>query len=248
MEKSYDSAAALFNDLLSQAEKRSDTASAKRWQSAIDSVMRTANENVYGQYYKSNSSALLALFALTQYAGMGDINPEVAEPLFQQLAINQRNTKTGRDLENRIQIAKRTGVGARALDFSQTDTAGKLVSLSSFKGKYVLLTFWASWCKPCREENPGLVKVYDEFENRGFKILSVSLDQPNGHKNWLIAILADGLRWTHVSDLKFWNNAVARQYGVLMLPQNYLIDKDGIIIAKNLEPAGLAERLRIVFD
>ncbi len=213
----------------------------------IDSLSGSINEKVYGRYFKNNPSAPLALFALNQYAGM-DIDAEKIEPLFQKLAIKQKNTIAGKDFESRIQIAKRTGIGASAPGFSQKDTSGKLVSLSSFKGKYLLLVFWASWCWPCREENPALVKLYHDFADKDFQILSVSLEKPGAYAAWLNAIHKDGLNWTHVSDLKFWNNAAAREYGVLSLPQNYLIDKEGKIIAKNLEPAELAAKLKTIFD
>ncbi|MBS1597341.1 MAG: AhpC/TSA family protein [Bacteroidetes bacterium] len=246
LEKFYQAQVTSMNNYLSEAEKMKDEQAIKKWQASIDSGMNLSHEKVYGEYFKKNPAAPLALFALNQYAGMGSINPSIAEPLYKKLAIEQRNTKAGKDLESRIQIAKKTAIGSKALEFSQKDTAGKLISLSSFKGNYVLLNFWASWCGPCREENPGLVKVFHEYEDKDFKILSVSLDKANGYKNWINAIHADGLSWTHVSDLKFWNNAAARQYGVLMLPQNYLIDKNGVIIATNLEPEALGKKLKIL--
>ncbi|MEJ0057746.1 MAG: TlpA disulfide reductase family protein [Bacteroidota bacterium] len=115
------------------------------------------------------------------------------------------------------------------------------VMLSSFRGKYVLIDFWASWCKPCRQENPKLVKTFQEYKDKNFTIVSVSLD--NNKAAWLKAIRKDQLTWTHTSDLKFWKNEVALQYGVKTVPQNYLIDPTGKIIGKNIPSAELGKWL-----
>jgi len=151
-------------------------------------------------------------------------------------------------LKERIDIAKKTGIGNYAIDFTQNDTLGKPVSLSSFKGKYVLVDFWASWCGPCRRENPNVVKVFNKFKDKNFTILSVSLDQPTGREKWMKAIHDDGLTWTHVSDLKYWDNAVAKQYAIRAIPQNFLIDPQGKIIAKNLRGEDLDLKLTEVFS
>ena len=128
-----------------------------------------------------------------------------------------------------------------APDFTQNDAEGKPISLSSFRGKYVLVDFWASWCGPCRRENPNVVAAYNEFKDKSFTILGVSLDQDK--QKWLDAIKNDGLSWTHVSDLAYWNNAVAKKYHVESIPQNYLIGPDGKIVAKNLRGEELRDAL-----
>ncbi len=140
-----------------------------------------------------------------------------------------------------IENGKIGAVGTKAIDFTLADTAGKNISFSQFRGKYVLLDFWASWCRPCRMENPNIVAAFNQFKNKNFTILSVSLDQEK--ESWINAIKADNLKWTHISDLQFWNNAVAKLYHVESIPQNYLVDPNGIIIAKNLRGEELKARL-----
>ncbi len=133
-------------------------------------------------------------------------------------------------------------IGAEAPDFSQKDTLGKLVSLKSFRGKYVLIDFWASWCGPCRAENPNLVDAFKKYSSKNFTVLGVSLD--DNKTSWMNAIRRDKLIWTQVSDLQSWNNEVARQYKIQSIPANYLLDPNGKIIAKDLRGSELQVKLK----
>jgi thiol-disulfide isomerase/thioredoxin len=130
---------------------------------------------------------------------------------------------------------------ALAPDFRQADPQGNMVQLSALRGQYVLLDFWASWCPPCRKENPVLVQAYHRYKNKKFTILSVSLD--HNRAAWLKAVQSDGLTWRQVSDLKGWDNAAAASYHIEALPQNYLLDPAGHVVGQNLRGPALEQRL-----
>jgi peroxiredoxin len=163
------------------------------------------------------------------------------ERRYQKLSPEAQQSMYGKYLQEQIDNGKVGAIGSDALDFSQADTSGKMIRLSSFKGKYVLVDFWASWCKPCRMENPNVLAAYDRFKAKNFTVLGVSLDQ--NKSSWIKAINDDKLVWSQVSDLKFWNNDVARQYKIQQIPQNILIDPNGKIIGKNLRGAELDSKL-----
>jgi thiol-disulfide isomerase/thioredoxin len=124
---------------------------------------------------------------------------------------------------------------------------GHIVKLADYKGKYVLIDFWASWCGPCRRENPNLVKTYAEYHPKGFEILGISLDKKEDRQKWLDAIHKDGLTWTQVSDLQGWDNAAAKAYNVQAIPMNYLLDPNGKIIGKYLRGQNLDDKLKEIF-
>jgi peroxiredoxin len=142
--------------------------------------------------------------------------------------------------------SKTTGSGAVAPDISLPDPDGNIQSLSSLRGKIVLLDFWAGWCGPCRRENPVLVKAYAKYHDKGFEIFQVSLDKTK--ESWTAAIKQDGLNWIHVSDLKFWSSPAAKLYGVESIPANFLLDKEGKIIGSNLRGEALEAELSKLFQ
>ena len=167
-------------------------------------------------------------------------------PYFDALSSELKNTIFGKGYGAMLAGLKLTRTGARSPEFTMEDPNGKKVSLSSFRGKYILVDFWASWCKPCREENPSVVSAYKQFSDKNFAILGVSLDKAKDA--WLKAITDDNLAWTQVSDLNFWNNAAAQLYSVKAIPQNFLLDPEGHIIAKNLFGERLIKTLKKIFE
>ena len=178
--------------------------------------------------------AIIRLYQATQ-------NGVKAEELYNTLLEKIKFSALGNYASQLIAESKINPIGSVVADFSQTDTAGKAVNISAYRGKYVLVDFWASWCRPCRQENPNVVAVYEKFKNKNFTILGVSLDQ--NKKAWLDAIKMDGLYWNHVSDLKGWGNEVAAFFKITSIPQNLLLDPQGRIIAKNLRGSILESRL-----
>ena len=145
-----------------------------------------------------------------------------------------------------VEGLKRTAIGQPAPEISMPDPDGKVFSLSSMKGKYILVDFWAKWCGPCRQENPSVVRAYNEFKGKGFDILGVSLDRSKGE--WLQAIAEDGLVWHHVSDLQYFNSKAAKDYNITGIPFSILVDPNGIIIAKNLRGPDLQKKLAEVLN
>jgi peroxiredoxin len=170
-------------------------------------------------------------------------DPMLLEKRYNAMDTSAKTYAISKSLYSYIQYNKVGAVGTAALDFTQPDTTGTPVTLSSFHGKYVLVDFWASWCGPCRAENPNVVDNFNQFKQKNFTVLGVSLDRPGGKDNWLAAIHKDNLKWTHVSDLQFWNNAAAQLYRVNSIPFNMLIDPSGKIIAKNLRGEMLHSKL-----
>lgn len=193
------------------------------------------------KFIQENPNSYLSLVVMESVAYSADYTD--LDQLYNGLSANIKATNAGKKFGERLPKLKLVAIGSLAPDFAEADTSGKLVSLSSFKGKYVLVDFWASWCSPCRRENPNVVKVFNRFKKQNFTVLGVSLDRPGNKEKWLKAIHNDGLAWTHVSDLKFWDSKTAALYVVRAIPQNFLIDPNGKIIGKNLRGEDLENKL-----
>jgi peroxiredoxin len=197
-------------------------------------------------FIKANPSSSFAIKVLRDYAGI-TIKPGVIEPIYNNLDPEIRSSNEGLQFAERIRIAKYTSIGSEAPDFEMEDMNGDNLKLSDFRGKYLLLDFWASWCMPCRTEHPFMRKVYAEYKDKGFEIFAVSLDQAGKKEAWVNAIKKDQITWPQVSDLQFYNNKAAILYGIHAISQNFLLDKDGKIIAKNLRGQALESFLKKIF-
>ncbi len=195
------------------------------------------------QFVKENPSSPVSLY-LTQQAIGAELDAAKAEPMYVLLTPALQNSEEGKQIKEMIEIGKKTMVGKPAIDFSQPDANGNNITLSSFKGKYVLVDFWASWCGPCRVESPNLVNAYQKYKGKNFEIFGVSLDKDK--TKWLKAIKDDNYTWPQAGDMKGWENTAALEYGVQGIPFNVLLDPNGVIIARNLRGEALEKKLEEV--
>ena len=184
----------------------------------------------------------LAIYRINQLNKDG----EMMEELYSKLAPEVKISPIGSYIGQQIEDAKRNPMGKVIPEFEQADVDGKMVNIKSFRGKYVLIDFWASWCGPCRGENPNVLSAYNKFKDKGFTVLGISLDREKN--SWIQAINQDQLPWTQVSDLRGWQNALAQKFAIQSIPQNFLVDPSGIVIDKNLRGAALDARLERIFN
>jgi peroxiredoxin len=198
-------------------------------------------------FARTHPDSYISLVALQRVCGDPEILEEVKE-IYNLFSERLKKTKKGAQLPTFFGNNNDVGVGTKAIAFSLKDVNGKVVKLSDFKGKYVLLDFWASWCAPCRAENPNLLDNFRRYKDKGLRILGISLDEADAKEAWLKAIKDDELPWQQVSDLKGWRNEAAQAYGVRAIPENFLIDPQGKIIAKGLRGEKLVEKLEEIFD
>lgn len=221
-----------------------DTLEARNMTRQLDSLS-AASRPIIRKFIDTHPASEIALAALQSYIGAFG-NLDTAMAMFNRLSDKVRNSVTGKVYYQTLLNRGVLVAGASAPQFTQHNEQGNPIELASFKGKYVLLEFWASWCSPCRKANPELLRLYKDFSSRNFTILGISLDEADGKQAWLKAIKDDGLIWTQVSDLKHWDNVVAKLYGVHAIPDNFLINPDGIIVARGLDNEQLRKKLEVL--
>lgn len=230
--------------LYGELSAKNDTAGLNKLGVIFDSLKKDDIKKSL-DYFKANKTSLLSLYSFNRYTTFFADYSKV-EKDFALLPTWAKSSPDGKSIAAKIEGAKSAHINTKAKNFVQQSSTEQKISLEAFKGKYVLLDFWASWCAPCRKEHPDLIKTYEQFKNKNFEIISVSLDSEND--NWLNAISKDKLTWTQISDLKGQQNDIAVQYGVQSVPANFLINPKGVIIDKNLTGEELYKRLKTLLD
>lgn len=249
-----------YNELVKDVEKKSESLnktgaalylSGKLTESLKDSLFAVRDKldqekrTIIAGFAKEHPASAVSAWAISIFYGF-DPNLDELLPVFNSLSEKNQQSLYGKQITEIIGAAKKTLIGTTAANFTANNPDGKPVSLSSYKGKFVLVDFWASWCGPCRAENPNVVNMYRKYHSDQFDILGVSLDASKDA--WVKAIKNDKLEWQQVSDLRAWESKIVTSYGLKGLPFNMLLDKDGKIIAKNLRGPALEMKLKEVLN
>jgi peroxiredoxin len=230
----------LKNSKITGSKINDEYAALKDYIARANATSSIGQSNAYAKYASENTSSFMGLVALSN-SMVRDVDERTTQSILDKFSPELKSSKLGQNIQATINTFKNTRPGNLAPNFMQNNERGNPISLADFKGKYVLIDFWASWCGPCRQENPNLVNAYHQFKNKNFTVLGVSLDRDK--ENWLKAIKDDGLVWSQVSDLRYFDNEVAKLYAVKGIPANILVDPEGVIVGKNLFGSQLTQRL-----
>lgn len=186
------------------------------------------------QIAEENKDSFISIMAIMDLLRSQQPDIKKIKELYGSLSEDVKNTPYGEMIGKQLETMNVTEIGSEAPDFSGPTPDGEELALADAMGKVTIIDFWAAWCKPCRQENPNVVKVYNKYHDKGLNIISVSLDKPNEKDKWLKAIEDDGLVWNHVSNLKFWDEPIAKKYGIRAIPATFIIDENGVIVDRDV--------------
>jgi len=205
---------------------------------------RDNDKNFKVALFNRNKDSYLAVMLLTDMLKMKTLSSAEIREMYAEVSERIKQTPMAQSLEQVLEQNKAMEVGSKAPEFSGPTPTGETLALSDNLGKVTIVDFWAAWCKPCRIENPNLVRTYNKYKDSGLNIISVSLDRPGQRERWLQAIETDELgQWDHVSNLQFWNDPIAKKYSISAIPATFILDENGIIVAKNLRGDALASKI-----
>ena len=240
-----------YNALILEKSKATpEQLQSKAFSDAIDSLIEVSTQeslNARIAFIEKNPKSFVSLIQLNSLTYF-KLSEQELRNMFGNLVSPLKESELGKELAKKIAAMRKLAIGSNAPEIILPDVNGKLISLSSFKGKYVLIDFWASWCLPCRRENPNIAKVYQQYKDNNFEVLGVSLDTVDDRELWLKAIQNDGITWLQVSDLNGMKSKSAALYNISAIPQNYLIGPDGKIVNQNLKGIELEHALEKIFD
>ena len=225
-----------------RAQQENDAAAAAHVQS--QNLNLTAEETEYKKNFLANhDKSLFSIMLVSEMLGRGEIKASEAKAFLQDLDPKLASSNFTQELQATLATMGKAEIGEKAPDFTAPTPEGNNLSLSDALGKYTIIDFWASWCRPCRIENPNVVKVYNKYHDKGLNIISVSLDKADQRDKWIQAIKDDQMDWYHVSHLQFWNDPIAKLYSVRSIPATFLLDENGTIIDKNLRGDALGAKI-----
>jgi thiol-disulfide isomerase/thioredoxin len=225
-----------------EAQKNMDNQTIVRLQTE-NAVLVNEEKLFKKDFLEKNNNTLLAVMLLNEMFTRQELTFAETKKLFAGINPKLENNAIVKQIKTKLEAAQIAQIGGIAPAFSGPTPDGSLLSLKDAMGKVTLIDFWASWCRPCREENPNVVKVYNQYKDQGFKIISISLDKPGEKEKWLKAIADDKMDWQHISNLEFWTDPIAREYGVRAIPATYILDETGRIVAKDLRGPALGQKI-----
>ena len=228
------------NQKMMEAQQAQDIATIQSLMDEYNKITeKIKNQNI--EYVKTNKDAYISLILLEQLAAAQAVTSEEFKTIYDGLDADLKTTKKGKELADKLANIEKVAVGKMAPEFSAPNVDGQMVSLKESLGKVTIIDFWASWCAPCRQENPNVVALYNKFKDQGLAIIGVSLDKDA--EAWKKAITDDNLTWTQVSNLKFWQDPIAKEYNVESIPAMFVLDASGKIVAKDLRGAELEAKV-----